>query len=189
MARLNQPNKNKRRSIMDTLKPNYSPNFCKGGRYRHHNYIPMNNIFDDIFDLLPDFLTNPDSKSIINKYNDDYPNYPVSNHYINKEGTNILEIAVPGLKKEDLDIKLEKESGNSYLTIASSKKEEKKHELAPDGIYAYRSLAKRSFEHTYKLSNHMDTDKINVKLEDGILEIIIPQKEEVKPQVKQVEIQ
>ena len=86
-----------------------------------------------------------------------------------------VEVAAPGLKKDDFKIELE----NDILTISSSieAKEEKGNEN-----YNRREFRYSSFKRTFSLpENKVDGDKVMAKYVDGVLQITLPKREEAKP--------
>jgi HSP20 family protein len=105
------------------------------------------------------------------------PNYPVSNCYVLGDGTSILELAVTGFTKENLTII--REDDNLIIEGKRNKKHDENTKIVWDNI------AYRDFKITYKCSAKVDLTKIKSTLENGVLKIIIPLKEESKP-VKQV---
>ncbi len=87
-----------------------------------------------------------------------------------------IEVAAPGMSKEDFRVKLE----NNLLTISSEKKEEKKEE--EKGHYTRREFSYQSFQRSFTIPESVvDGGKISAKYGDGILCITLPKKEEVKP--------
>lgn len=93
-----------------------------------------------------------------------------------------IELAVPGLKKEDIKIDLDQD----VLTISSEQKEEKTEEK---DNYTRREFNYSSFKRSFYLPEIADTDKISAEYKDGVLNILIPKKESAikKPQ-KRIEI-
>lgn len=83
-----------------------------------------------------------------------------------------IELAVPGMGKDDFNINLE----NNVLTI-SSEKEMKKDE---DRNYTRREFAYGSFSRSFTLPKTVDSEKISANHQNGILSIGLPKKEEVK---------
>lgn len=87
----------------------------------------------------------------------------------------VVEVAVPGMDKNDFKIDLE----NNLLTISSEKvsnNEEKKDK------YTRREYSYQSFKRSFTLpKNIVDSDKIKAKYHAGELIIQIPKKEEAKP--------
>jgi len=85
-----------------------------------------------------------------------------------------VEVAAPGMKKEDFDIEME----NGTLVISSEHQEEKKDE---DDEYARREFNYRAFHRTFPVPEHIvDRDKIDAKYHDGILRIHLPKTEEAR---------
>ena len=106
---------------------------------------------------------------------------PNVNVFENKEGFN-LEVAAPGLKKEDFKINFQ----NNRLTI-SAKQEETKEEK--EGKYTRKEFSFGEFTRTFTLPQSIDGDKIGASYVDGILNISIPKKEEAKEkELKSIEV-
>lgn len=92
-----------------------------------------------------------------------------------------VELAAPGLKKEDFNINLE----NNQLTVSSEHKEEAKKE--DDGKYSRREFSYQSFKRTFTIPENMvDSDKIDAKYEEGILHIRLPKLEQAKTKPSRV---
>lgn len=78
-----------------------------------------------------------------------------------------VQIAVPGLTKEDIKISIE----NSIIKITHEKKE------TDNETFFFTN----SFEKSYRLPDDIEEGKIEGKIENGILEIVIPRnKKKVK---------
>jgi HSP20 family protein len=84
-----------------------------------------------------------------------------------------IEVAAPGLDKADFRINIE----NHVLTI-SAEKEEKQE--AKEEHFMRREFNYSTFSRSFTLPDSMDTEKINAKHKDGVLNVIIPKKEEAK---------
>ncbi len=133
-----------------------------------------NTMFPILGDLLDDFF----NSDIFN----DMPAVQSSIPAVNIKETDksyVIELAAPGLKKDDFDIALD----NNVLTISYQKKDEKKEE---EGNYTRREFMFTEFKRSFTLPETADIDKIDAKYKDGILEISIEKKEEakVKPRKK-----
>lgn len=83
-----------------------------------------------------------------------------------------MEIAAPGLKKEDWIISLDEE-GN--LDVKMEKKQEHKEEDAKQ-VYLRREFNYTSYEQTYTLPDDVNKEKISAKVIDGVLHIELPKK-------------
>lgn len=87
-----------------------------------------------------------------------------------------LEVAAPGMKKEDFKIELD----NNTLTISSE--QEENHEVK-ENEYSRREFKYNSFTRSFQLpENKVDSSKIYAKYVDGILYVNIPKREEAKVQ-------
>jgi len=87
----------------------------------------------------------------------------------------IIELAAPGMKKNDFNVNFQ----NNVLTISSEKKEEKNEQ---NDTYSRREFCYRSFQRSFTVPGQdVDSDKITANYNDGILNIKLPKREEVKP--------
>ena len=84
-----------------------------------------------------------------------------------------IEVAVPGLRKEDFSITLDK----GLLTISSESKMENKEE---SDKYTRREFSFNSFRRSFNLPDSVDMDKIKARHENGILTIVLPKIDEAK---------
>lgn len=89
-----------------------------------------------------------------------------------------LEVAAPGMKKEDFKIELE----NNTLVISSEEHKEDKQE-DKDNQYSRREFRYLSFSRSFQLpENKVESSKVTAKYADGILYVNIPKREEAKVQ-------
>jgi HSP20 family protein len=100
---------------------------------------------------------------------------------IDKKEAFELELAVPGMKKEDFKISLE----NNFLTISSEIECKKPEE---DSTYTRKEFSYCSFSRSFTLPKTVNTETINAQYENGLLKISLPKKEELINKV-QKEIQ
>ena len=94
----------------------------------------------------------------------------------------VVEIAAPGLGKEDFKIEVEED----MLKISSEKATQQ--EENKDSQYRKREFNYESFERSFKLPENIEIDKIQAKYENGILNVTLPKMEEKKVLKKMVEI-
>lgn len=91
------------------------------------------------------------------------------------EDNYIVQVAVPGMKKDDFNIELE----NNILTVYSEKEE--KAESDEDN-YKRREFRYASFRRSFTLpENKVDGEKVKAAYNDGVLHVTLPKKEEAKP--------
>jgi len=102
-------------------------------------------------------------------------NVPAANVEENDNEFNI-ELAVPGMKKEDFSLKLE----NDVLTISSENKHE---EETKESNYTRKEFSHYSFKRSFRLpEGKVDESKIKASYNDGILKLNLPKRDEHKPQ-------
>lgn len=139
-------------------------------KWNRDDRLPVfSRFFEDFFNDEPFF-----SNTFMNRV-------PAVNIIENKDAFNV-ELAAPGLKKDDFKINLD----NNLLTIECSKEDSKEEK---DERYTRREFCFSSFQRSFTVPNTIDTNKIEAKYEDGVLNITLPKKEEAKEKpVKQIKI-
>lgn len=86
----------------------------------------------------------------------------------------VFRAEIPGVAKEDIDIKLE----NGTLTLRG----EKKMEREVEGETAHRvERFYGSFTRSFALPATIDAGKIQARYKDGVLELVLPKAEVAKP--------
>lgn len=86
-----------------------------------------------------------------------------------------IELAAPGIRKEDIKIDVDKD----VLKISATKTTEKKE--GEEKKYTLREFNFSTFERTFTLPETIDNQAINAKFENGILVLTLAKKEEAKP--------
>lgn len=104
---------------------------------------------------------------------------PAANIVENEKSFNI-EIAAPGMKKEDFKLKLE----NNVLTVSSEKESEKNEEALN---YTRKEFMYGAFSRSFTLPKIVETENIKAVYENGILKIEIPKRDEARIS-KEIEI-
>ena len=124
---------------------------------------------------LTDFVSNffdPEFNDFFDKRASD----PSANIIEKPEGFE-LEIAAPGLKKDDFNINLE----NSILTVSSEVEDEKNEE---GKNYTRKEFYYGSFSRSFTLPKSIDTDKIKADYFNGILKVDLPKRDEAQLETK-----
>lgn len=127
---------------------------------RNQNWLPS--FFDDFFDN--------DWMERVNAYNNAVA--PAINVKENKNAY-ILEVAAPGMTKDDFQVHVD-EDDNLVIAIESKKKEDK--EENKDTRYLRHEFSYAKFQQTMLLPEDVDADKIDAKVEHGVLTIDLPKK-------------
>jgi HSP20 family protein len=115
-------------------------------------------------------------------YSDTNTSLPSVNIKEDNDGFEV-EMAVPGLEREDIKIEL----NNNVLTISSEKKINNETE---DGQqFSRHEFSYQSFCRSFTLPDTIENEKISANYKNGILSVSIPKKEEAKPKpIRQIEI-
>ena len=92
-----------------------------------------------------------------------------------------IEVDLPGIKKEDVDINIEE----NILTISG--KRELKNEVKEENYYKIES-SYGTFSRSFTLPQKIDLDKIEASTHDGVLEITIAKQKELVNKSKKIEI-
>jgi HSP20 family protein len=98
-----------------------------------------------------------------------------------------VELAAPGLTKEDFKVHVD-EQNNLHIEMEkkTENKEGKKH-----GRYLRREFSYEKFQQTLLLPDDVDAERIEAKVEHGVLNVLLPKVQKVeKPNpIKQIAIQ
>lgn len=125
----------------------------------------FNNVFDSLFS---DAMTK-------NKMVDKSPNVNISEN----ETAYVIELAAPGLKKEDFQINLKKDTLSVWAEV-------KKDDTQVAKDFTRKEFDYSSFARSFNLPDSADGDKITAEYKDGILNINIGKKDEAKLQHKEI---
>ncbi len=104
----------------------------------------------------------------------------------------VVELAVPGLSKENLNVRIDQEEN---LVIKMAKKmpdadentEQEKKAQHFGEHYLRRDFAPINFERKFLLPSDVDKDHITAKIDNGILTLVLPKKVEENSQ-RQIEV-
>src|ERR1700712_3890384 len=131
----------------------------------------VNPWFSDVFD------------SLINdsRLNDRFINKIPAVNIAETENEFHIELAVPGLKKEDFKISLDK----NVLSVSAEKKVENVDEGKK---FSKREYSYNSFTRSFTLPETVDHTKIDAEYADGILKLEVAKKEEAKIQSREIAV-
>ena len=92
-----------------------------------------------------------------------------------------VEVAAPGKMKEDFNIELD----NDVLTISAEDKKENETTVK-NGRYTRKEFSYNTFKRAFSLPESVDSKKISASYNNGVLEILLPKREEAKVQAKRM---
>ncbi len=90
-----------------------------------------------------------------------------------------LELSVPGRRKEDFNIEIDK----AILVISY---EMKTDEVENEKNYTRREFSQPSFKRSFTLPDTISVDDIEASYENGVLRFVLPKKEESLPKPKRM---
>ncbi|HJT79683.1 MAG TPA: Hsp20/alpha crystallin family protein [Chthoniobacterales bacterium] len=83
-----------------------------------------------------------------------------------------LQVEMPGVNKEGLEISVD----NNELTILG-----RRSLPTVEGTLVHRESRSDNFRRTFELDPSIDTGKITAKIEHGVVTLVLPKAEQVKP--------
>ena len=147
----------------------------RNSRRNNENSSWLPSIFDDFF-------------------GDEFMGVPVSRQFATP-AVNIIEnvkqydiqIAAPGMTKDDFKISI---NDNNELVINLEKKQKEEKKDDDKRTWLRREFSYASYSQSFVLPEDVKEDSINAKMENGVLNIVLPKKEEAeqKPATRQIEI-
>jgi len=90
-----------------------------------------------------------------------------------------IELAVPGIQKEDFAIEVEE----GILSISSTQEEE---QVIEKGKFTRREFSYNSFRRSFTLPDSVDPTKIDASYSNGVLRVLLPKHKEAQPQPKKL---
>lgn len=90
-----------------------------------------------------------------------------------------IDIAAVGLEKDDIKLRIE---DSDTLIVEYDKKKEKSEDVR----YYRKGIARRSFRFAWKIAPKFNLDKLEAKMDKGLLQLKVPIAPEAKP--KNIEI-
>ena len=106
-------------------------------------------------------------------------NKPAAN-IIDNEKDFIIELAVPGMNKDQFSINLE----DDMLTISVEREEESKEVKN----YTRREFRYDGFSRSFSLPEIIDQDKIKADYKNGVLNVVLPKGKEAKVKGREIKI-
>ena len=94
---------------------------------------------------------------------------------VERDNEFIVKAEMPGMKKDDIEVSLE----NGVLTITAETKSETEEKEGDRVIRQERRYGK--YLRSLRLGKEIDEKKVKASYKDGILELVLPKAEEVKP--------
>ena len=121
-------------------------------------------VFDDIFDSMLDI------PSLVQRTTQ---GYPVADIYRDDNDNTVLEFALAGFSKEDLNVEVKPEKNT--ITVSAET-------VGDDEGKRARRIARRSFSKTYvNYDNNLDLNSTTAEYENGLLRLVVSRRAEARP--------
>ena len=123
-------------------------------------------VFDDVFD---NFFNNVDLPALQRRSTS---GYPVADIFKDGEGNTVMEFALAGFSRSELNVDVQPERRSITVSATSSDSEEANN----------RRIARRNFQKTYvNYDDNLDLSRAEARFENGLLSITVPSRPEVQP--------
>jgi len=122
-------------------------------------------VFDDLFDgFFADFPRHLQQST---------SGYPLADIYTSEEGSTVMEFALAGFSKSDLNVDVRPDKRSITVSAGGN--------LSEDNA-SNRRIARRSFTKTYvNYDDNLDLTNVNATFENGLLTVTVPTRPEIKP--------
>jgi HSP20 family protein len=100
---------------------------------------------------------------------------------VENEDNYTLTAEVPGMKEKDIDLEIKDGRMTLKGQVEESQEKEQDH-------YRMKEFSRRSFERSFTIGDGIDQDNVSAKLDNGVLTVVLPKKEEAKPKTVKVAI-
>jgi len=95
-----------------------------------------------------------------------------------------VDVIAPGFSKEDFKLQV----ANGLLTVAAEHREEKQEGRENDG-WLRREYRQEAFSRSFSLDDTVDSDHVEAKYHNGILQLALPKKPESRQASKPIQVQ
>ncbi len=148
--------------------------------------MTLSKISDRVFPTIPSFFDNFFTRDLMDWNNSNFSGKNNTLPAVNIKENEVdfqIEVAAPGLAKENFKVNLDR----NLLTISSELNQEKEEH---EGKYSRREFSYQSFQRSFTLPEAtVDGEKISARYVDGILHVTLPKREEIKPKpAREIEI-
>jgi HSP20 family protein len=92
----------------------------------------------------------------------------------------LLTLDLPGIAQSDIKIDVQ----DGYLKISGERHREERKE---EGLFKRYERSSGTFQRSFQLPQHVDEGKIQARMENGVLEVMVPKAEVAKPRSIKIE--
>lgn len=128
-------------------------------------FEPLLNFDRDIENMFDSVWRTPVARSVYQ-----YPALDIAEY----QNESVVVAEMPGVRKEDLKLSVQ----DGVLTISG---ERKTHQLPENSSWLRNEIRTGEFSRTIQLPHDVKTDAISAELSNGVLRVVLPKSEEVRP--------
>lgn len=132
---------------------------------KYNSFAPargFKNVFDDFF-----------NRNLADYFGNEFTTSTPSANVVEKDDHYWIEVAAPGLEKQDFEVSVDK----GYLNISAKRENQSE---TKDEHYARREFNYTSFQRSFQLPEHVNANDIVANYDKGVLTITLPKREEAK---------
>ncbi len=134
-------------------------------------------INDPILSFFDDFLTQQ-----LSRFDKDVKDVVPSVNIKENDKEVVVSVAAPGLTKKDFEVSVD----NNTLTISAHKEVE---QLDEGTNYVKKEFGYENFQRSFTLPEEIfDVENIKASYKNGVLELVIPKREEQQKKIKKIQI-
>ena len=136
-------------------------------------WIPRNSLINDFDNMLDTMFNDGWNRSLIKNNN-------LSVDIIEKENEFELTADLPGFDKKEINLSIQ----DKVLSLIAN------HKSSSDSKESYRLRERnsKSFNRSFTLPENVIEEKMNAKLKNGSLKVILPKAEKIEPEIKKIKI-
>lgn len=128
-------------------------------------FEPLLNLDRDVDGVLENIWRAPLARSVYQ-----YPALDIAEH----KDESVVVAEMPGVRKEDLKLSVQ----DGVLTISG---ERKAHQMPENSSWLRNEIRTGEFSRTIQLPHDVKADAISAELTNGVLRIVLPKADEVRP--------
>jgi HSP20 family protein len=116
------------------------------------------------------------------KANMDHPIALPKVNVIEKDEAFYLEAETPGMTDKDISV----EFNAGVLTLKGHREQDSTNEKTD---YNIREFTRQNFERVFRISNQVDSETVSARMDQGILKVTLPKKEQSKPKKIKINVE
>ena len=101
---------------------------------------------------------------------------------VEKDEAFYLEAETPGMTDKDISVEF-----NAGVLILKGLLEQ--DSTSEKTVYNIREFTRQSFERSFRISDQVDSETVSARMDQGILKVTLPKKEQVKPKKIKINVE